>query len=308
MNRKLLVLLGLAAPVIAIAMPSSGQTLEERIAKVRKQNAEAKALRSQPPSKVKLLQTLMYERVMADFDKVPARDVFDYLRTVLDINLIVRYQDDAVGYGIDPATPITLQVKRLPAVTVLELVLEQCSVHEPATWQLRKGFIEVGTKERLGAESARTTRTYPIGDLLFEPPMHDTAPPVGLGPNGYDGIHTGDYYYGSGGWGSPYGGYRYRSTGTSGSFGPTVHSGSGGGSPLNDRERADEIIDLITTTVEPDAWQRNGGEAASITFHEGVLVIRAPDFVHRQIGGYPKVPPPRKHRRSAGTGTWGANP
>ncbi|MHC5114345.1 MAG: hypothetical protein ACYTGP_07950 [Planctomycetota bacterium] len=308
MTRKRLVLLGLSVPLLVLSMPASGQTLEERIAKVRKQHAEAKAVRKELPSQIKLLQKLIYTKIYVDFEKVPARDVFDYLRTVLDVNLVVRYSDDAVGFGIDPITPITLKVDRMRAVDVLDLVLEQCSAHDPSTWQLRKGFIEVGTKERLGAQSAQFARTYPIGDMLFEPPMHDTAPPVGLGPNGYDGIHTGDYFWGgrSGGWGSPYG-FRYGGAGTSGSFGPMVGSGSGGSS-TTDAERAEAIVELITTTVEPDAWARNGGEWASITFHEGALIVRAPDFVHRQIGGYPKVPPPRSARPRTNRSSWGAKP
>ena len=39
--------------------------------------------------------------------------------------------------------------------------------------------------------------------------------------------------------------------------------------------------------VEPDAWIDNGGDAASIRFYQGVLIVRAPDYVQRQIGGYP---------------------
>ena len=30
-----------------------------------------------------------------------------------------------------------------------------------------------------------------------------------------------------------------------------------------------------------------GGDAASIRYYQGVLIVRAPDYIHRQIGGYP---------------------
>jgi hypothetical protein len=39
--------------------------------------------------------------------------------------------------------------------------------------------------------------------------------------------------------------------------------------------------------------QQNGGEWASIRYHQGTLIVRAPDFVHRQIGGYPFALRPR---------------
>jgi len=39
--------------------------------------------------------------------------------------------------------------------------------------------------------------------------------------------------------------------------------------------------------VEPDAWVERGGGDATIRYYTGTLIVRAPDFVHRQLGGYP---------------------
>ena len=39
--------------------------------------------------------------------------------------------------------------------------------------------------------------------------------------------------------------------------------------------------------VEPDGWADNGGEWGTIRYYQGTLIVRAPDFMHRQIGGYP---------------------
>ena len=55
-------------------------------------------------------------------------------------------------------------------------------------------------------------------------------------------------------------------------------------------EKVQQIVDIILETIEPDAWQQNGGDAASIRYYEGVLLIRAPDYIQRQIGGYPFAP------------------
>ncbi len=38
--------------------------------------------------------------------------------------------------------------------------------------------------------------------------------------------------------------------------------------------------------IEPEIWSVHGGPAR-IAERGGFLVVRAPDFVHRQIGGYP---------------------
>ncbi|MHC4382724.1 MAG: hypothetical protein ACYS0J_07845, partial [Planctomycetota bacterium] len=56
---------------------------------------------------------------------------------------------------------------------------------------------------------------------------------------------------------------------------------------LTETERAQVIIDLITESIEPDAWDVNGGDWATIRYYTGTLIIRAPDYIHRQIGGYP---------------------
>ena len=76
--------------------------------------------------------------------------------------------------------------------------------------------------------------------------------------------------------------------------------GGGGGAPfgnpegepdrLSEDEKVQQIVDIILETIEPDAWQQNGGDAASIRYYEGVLIIRAPDYIQRQIGGYPFAP------------------
>ena len=47
---------------------------------------------------------------------------------------------------------------------------------------------------------------------------------------------------------------------------------------------------LIKELVEPEGWIDNGGSWSTMQLYEGVLIIRAPDFVHRQIDGYPFAP------------------
>ena len=62
-------------------------------------------------------------------------------------------------------------------------------------------------------------------------------------------------------------------------------------------KKAEQIIELIVELVEAEGWARNGGSWASIRYHEGNLLIKAPDFVHRRVGGYPF--PAGTHRGAA---------
>jgi hypothetical protein len=213
--------------------------------------------------------------------------------------MVVCYSTDQVAHGIDPETPITLEVSELRALEVLERVLEQCAVVEPCTWQLRSSFLEVGTKERLAVDAAQEVRTYPIDDLLFEAPRFEDAPGVGFGfgysgydPYGYpDGAYPGGFY----------GRYAVPSTGVSGAFGGSFAVTSGPGNSAEERAaRAEQLIESIIDTVEPTAWLQNGGSWAAISYRDGALVVRGPDFIQRHIGGYPRVSPPVREKATEG--------
>ncbi len=265
----------LALSVALVTAPAAGQSLQQRIAAVRE-----KREKSDDQAHVKVLQVMLYRELSVEFDATPARDVFDYLRTALGINLVVRYSDDMTGHGIDADLPITLSARDTPALGILELVLEQCSIVDECTWQLRSGFVEVGTKERLSVPAARQLRWYPVQELLFEAPHFEDAIDLRL-----DHAFPG------------YGGFIYGNTGGffgGGRVGYTapirITTGTAGGSA--EAQRAQSLINLITDLVEPLAWTRNGGDQASIKYHDGVLIVSAPEYIQRQIFGYPKVPPP----------------
>ncbi len=286
MNRLLLACSLIFVTLAMTASPASGQGLRERIDHVRRDRARSEASNVE---KGRLLSVLMYRDIeMLDFRDQPARDVVNYLRNLLGIPIVGRWMDDRAGEGLDPDAPITLRVENQPALRVLEMVLEQLEEYEETGWQLRDGFVEIGTKNRLAARAAQEIRYYPIRDLLFEPPRFDNAPDFDLNQALQQGGSGGGGGGGRGGGGG--GGGRGGGGGGGG--------GAGGGGQLfgdpeedpeleTEEERAQRIIDLIVELIEPTGWDIMGGTWATIRFHQGVLIIRAPDFVHRQIGGYP---------------------
>lgn len=236
---------------------------------------------SQNLSKAQMLGTLLYTDISVQFQENSARDAIKHIETVLGINIIGRYSDDRTGMGLDPETPITLNVVNKPALTVLEMILDQAAGDEESTWQLRDGYVEVGTKERLASGSAREIRYYPIKDLLFTPPQFNNAPELDLN----NALNQGQNQGGGGGGGGGAGG------GSGGGGGGNQGNIFGNSQPEDPRpteaELAEQIMDLITETVEPDGWEINGGTWATLRYYQGTLIIRAPDFIHRQIGGYP---------------------
>ena len=263
--------------------------------------AAASKEQSEEQERAKLLGVLVYTNVTVKFEDTPVREAIDSLKKNLGIQIIGRYSDDAIGFGIDPETPVSIETTDT-ALEVLEQILIQCEVYEDCTWQLRHGYVEVSTKERLSVPSAREVRLYHIRDFMIEPPRFatdsdETTPKLGK--------------YGAATLGTP-------ATATICGRNPVT------GSPTVTRRKmpedlATEIVEGIVEIVEPGKWDWGqempqepahpianptnssaGAPArtprsaqsmdvwASIRLWRDQLIVKAPDFMHRQINGYPK--------------------
>ena len=306
-------LIAMSAATLLVAAAASAQGLSERIRAVADQKMEAA---KNDTSKGRLLGSLLYSDLSVNFDKTDARTAFGYIRDQIGVPLVVRYAGEGASEGIDPELEINLQMENVPALTVIERLLEICGTDTACTWQLREGFIEVGTKGRLAAPAAREVRMYPVRDLLFEPPMFDNAPQFNLGAalqQGQGGQGGGGGGMGGGGGGGGFGGGGGGFGGGGGGFGGggggSGGSGGGGGGLIgepgedperpSEEEKANQLQDLIKEQCEPEAWDVEGW--ATMRYYQGVLIIRAPDFVHRQIDGYPFAPVRPRKAADAGT-------
>lgn len=255
-----------------------GQSLSDRIDQVRK-NREA----SLAQAKSQMLGALLDTSLTFEFQDRPAREVFQMLEDLLGVKIIGRYADDKKGHGIDPDILISLDVENEPALRILENVIKQAEDLEETTWQLRNGYLEVGTKERLSVPAAQELQIYPVENLLKDRLQFNDPPDLDLAASLDQG-------QGGGGGG-----------GHSGGSGGSIFGGAGIDSDQMDRqEKAEELIVIITELVEPNLWNINGGTSAYIRYYEGNLIIRAPDFVQRQIGGYPAVVKPTRKTSVAG--------
>ena len=55
--------------------------------------------------------------------------------------------------------------------------------------------------------------------------------------------------------------------------------------PLAMEEKAERLVELICNTISPEDWRRNGGDDASADYFAGLLVIRAPDITQAKVDG-----------------------
>ncbi|HYE02049.1 MAG TPA: hypothetical protein VD963_02310 [Phycisphaerales bacterium] len=206
----------------------------------------------------------MMRPVTVELKETRLEDVMKFLVEVTGAELEVMWAEGDLA-GLDPEQRITLNARNLPALTFLERVLDKAQTDfQQATWQMTDyGPMQVGPKDRLN----RTKRLviYPVQDLLSELPRYEDAPTIDL----QSVLQQGE--------------------------------GGGGQSPFTENqtqeqqrrdieEKVRQIEDLITSLVEPDQWQVNGGDGATIRYFQGNFIVNGPDYVHRQLAGYPYWP------------------
>ena len=227
-----------------------------------------------------MLFALMHTGISIDFDETPAKDAIEFIQRIAGVQILARWRTEKNPSGMDPEELITLKLPSICVLDALEAVLHELATESDCTWQLRRGFTEIGTKENLSRRGTRETKLYPIKDLLYEVPYFDNAPDFNI-----DAALNQGSGGGSGGGGGGWGG--------GGLF------GNGGDSPerATDAAKAARLIGLIKSIVEPEAWDNDW---ATIDYTHECLIVRAPDYVHRALGGYAFLPPSRLERQRGG--------
>ncbi|MBT4584261.1 MAG: hypothetical protein HOC93_04170 [Phycisphaerae bacterium] len=202
----------------------------------------------------KILGKLLYTDLSLSCDEQPVSQVLHQFQDDLNIDMFVFWKSKDKD-GIDKSTPITLKLTNQPAIVVLERIIEKLNNTAPTAWQLRDSMLEIGFKERFTEGSAMELRTYDVMNLMFTIRDFDNAPTMGT--TGGGGVNFGD---------------------------PTDDPNR-----LTKNEEAEQLINTITDFIESEQWKVHGGNC-TIRFYKGSLLVKAPDFVHRQLGGYPFAP------------------
>jgi hypothetical protein len=191
-----------------------------------------------------------------NLSNVALSDALDFLRDASAANIHVNW-GALEAAGISKDTPVNLRLRGASLRKVLSLILtEAAGGADTLSFYSADGVLEITTREI--ADQEMVTIVYPVQDLLVEVPDFDNAPDFNL--------------------------QAQQSTGGGGG-GSGIFSGGGGDEEdaSTRAERAEELINLITETIQPDVWQTNGG-ASTIRFFQGNLIVRAPRSVHEALG------------------------
>lgn len=173
--------------------------------------------------------------------------------------------------GIDPDRTVAIETPTESCADALDALADLLSREgEPVLWQQARHGVEFGRRSTLWRTSALQVRVYDVRDLLLlQPAFLSNAVPT---PSGSSGTGSGS----SGG------------SGAGGASGTIVDPRLA----AEQAARRGDLVTLIQLTVEPEAWDARGGPC-TIAPHDGLLVIRAPDFVHRRIESPRARPRPR---------------
>ena len=200
------------------------------------------------------------EPAVLEFNKTPFHEVFERIQKQYNIPVVIdRKGLEELGVSID--MPVTASISHAPLHSALDLMLDDLQL----TWTVKSDVLFITSFER--DQLHLIVKSYDVIDLILptgdRPYRGDRLP--GVSPDVW-----------------PWPGSAQSSPQMCGLCG----NGMSSSMPANGngmRERSDEnLIDLITSTVQPSRWDAVGGPG-SIAGFQHFLVISQSFRVHREI-------------------------
>ena len=224
------------------------------------------ATRARVPDTLKFL----HERIpQVAFQDAPLDQVMEWLGKQTPMQVQVRWQV-LIDAGIERDKPITMNVHDLRLSQILWMIMKEAGGTDvPLAYRASDRILTISTAEDLGKEMV--VRVYDVSDLLVRAQSFRSAPTMDLTQAGQN--------MGQGG------GSNNIFSGGSGGSGQDEDDNRQSYQPGQESPDMKELTDLITTTVEPDSWEINGGRGTIKSFRN-LLVVRNNILVHQALGGY----------------------
>ncbi len=235
--RKYLVGVAMAGVVIVC---STGTASAQLVAAAGAANEPVGVTRHQPTVDEKLNR-----RIDAQFVEMPLRNAIQALQKETEIQFYLRAKrlEEA---SVSPDTPVTIDLKNLPARTVLELLLSELEL----TYLEKDGLILITTPE--DAESQLDVRVYDCRDLL-----QMGGPTIAATKSANESVQN------------------TKSN-------PIEGCGSVTPARLKSGTKQEQLQELITVNVAADTWERVGGPGAISEFN-GLVVVTQTATVQRKV-------------------------
>lgn len=262
----------LLAAMFALPIDVTAQSLDQRIEQLRQQQRAERAQQPQQSQRQSIRQRLNMPLQDVQIEAMSAREAFTWWSEQASIPLVIDWEALMLD-GVDPDQPVSVRLQHVPADHLLRMLMQQAAppevrlVREPTPW-----YVRVMTRRQANRELV--VRIYDVNDLVMVIPNFDEPPTLGSG-SGRAGRGGGQRGGRSGGRGG--GGQRGGTGG--GLFGDTARDEED-----TRQEHGEQLANMVRETVEPDIWAETAGGESSVRYFDGRLIVRAPRYVHRQIG------------------------
>ena len=266
-----------------------GRNAGPGVAAVVAQNPQKSEQPHARPPEMPIEQQRLYselsKRIDIAFVETPLKDVLAYLQdlTHIPIHLRKKTLDEA---GISAESAVTLQFTQIRLSTALDLILDDLQL----VYYDKDGLLVITTPE--DADEHLEIRVYDCRDLLAMPTppgaMKRGAAAAGQTTHGGGGMFAvADEVSKSAAPVAGEGGGPHSSRGGGGGMGGIGGvSGMGGiggmGAGGASEARYDDLIDLITSLVDPDKWDIVGGSSA-ISSYNGLIAISTTARTHDKV-------------------------
>ncbi|MCE7975508.1 MAG: hypothetical protein DYG92_14495 [Leptolyngbya sp. PLA1] len=212
------------------------------------------------------LAVIERKKIPVNFTDTPLTTVVGFLKAVTNLDFDVDYQSLEL-VSIDRESPVTLNLTNVPIRTILDRVVERVSpdAANGAAWSINDGVITIASKEVINRN--RVLVIYDIRDLLIEVPDYNQAPEFDL-----QAVLQSTGQQGGGSGQSP---FRDNQQG----------GGPAGAGRRSLEDRTNDLIQIITTNVDQEGWQENGGQTGFIQQLQGNLIITQTPANHREVHG-----------------------
>lgn len=200
------------------------------------------------------------------FQDVPFEQVMEYIADYSKMNVVVRWEA-VIAAGVSRDKNISLKVKNIKLSQVLWMVMNEAGGADvKLAYRAAGNLLILSTADDLGKEMI--VKVYDVADIIQRVPSF-TGPQIDVSQQQSGGQGGGGQNVFSGG---QQGGNNNQQDDQQNQQGGAV------------RPELQQLITLITTTVEPDSWEINGGKGTIQGFKNG-LVVRNTILVHQKLGG-----------------------
>jgi hypothetical protein len=164
MKRSILIVCSLGFAILVGTLVSRGDSPDKSAG-----NKQAQAVRRPPTTRETpvygtgeaAIEAALAQRVPFEFLETPLKDVIDYLRDALKIEIWLD-ENGLKDAGVDPEVPVTCNLRGCRVANVLDVILDKLQL----TWTIHADVLWITSPVKAESDKFLEIRVYDVGDLV----------------------------------------------------------------------------------------------------------------------------------------------